>query len=64
MTASVGGRLFSMSPLNVPISKEITKNILEDQYSARVSQTKKHNTLLIIAFSQVENIKSKTLFYY
>ena len=33
---SVGVPFFSMSPLNVPYLKEVTKNVHENQYSTRV----------------------------
>ena len=51
---------FSKSPLNVPFLKKVTKNVLENQYSTRVKI--KNNKSLLIGVSQVENIKSETLF--
>ena len=45
----------------MPFSKEVTKNVYENQYSTREAKAK-HNTLLLIRFYQVENIKSEILF--
>ena len=51
---------FSKSPLNVPLLKEVTKNVHENQYFTLVSLKK--NILLSIGFYQVENLKSESLF--
>ena len=51
---------FLKSPLNVPFSKEVTKNVHNNQYCTQQSEIKtKH--ILLIGFYQVKNTKSELL---
>ena len=54
--------LFSKSPLDLPFLEEVAKNVDENQYSTWISKKNiKHNTLWLMGFYQVENIKFGTL---